>query len=243
MRSNVIGIELSSSSVCVIATSRFSRSSSRCSWCMMSYRSSLLLACLLMIDANMWRDLETVSRFTDDVESVFCATFSRASCTALIVASGVSGDALVLHPGGASSLRAQSLIGAKLSSFCRAPLLLVQYQMSSIVPVVSGLSSSPLSLLSSMSISVSKMFLDATAYSHSSSPVLFSVICPSCVCGHSGGNRICVWCSLIFLCRCCADVSSSSANTLLHNQPLWLRAGVLYKFAILGPDRSDPPLT
>ena len=39
------------------------------------------------------------------------------------------------------------------------------------------------------------------------------------------------------------DKSSSSVNTPLHNQPLWLRAGVLYEFAILGPDRSDPPLT
>ena len=82
------------------------------SWCMMSYRSSLLLACLLMMDANMWRDLETVSRCTWDVGSIFCATFSRALCIALMVASGVSGRVVVLHPGGASSLRAQSVIGA-----------------------------------------------------------------------------------------------------------------------------------
>ena len=52
---------------------------------MMSYRSSLLLACLLMMDANMWRDLEPVSLFTYDVGSIFCATFSRASCKALMV--------------------------------------------------------------------------------------------------------------------------------------------------------------
>ena len=57
---------------------------------MMSYRSSLLLACLLVIVANMWRDLEAVSLFTYDVGSIFCATFSRASCTALMVASGVT---------------------------------------------------------------------------------------------------------------------------------------------------------
>ena len=80
---------------------------------MISYRSSLLLAYLLRMDANMWRDLETVSLFTDDVESVFCATFSRASFTALMVASGISGNVLVLHPGDASSLRAHSVIGAR----------------------------------------------------------------------------------------------------------------------------------
>ena len=65
---------------------------------------SLLPACLLMMDANMWRDLETVSLFTCDVGSIFCATFSRASWIALMVASGVSGNVLVLHPGVASSL-------------------------------------------------------------------------------------------------------------------------------------------
>ena len=53
---------------------------------MMSYRSSLLLACLQMIDANIWRELETVILFTGDVGSIFFATFSRASCTALMVA-------------------------------------------------------------------------------------------------------------------------------------------------------------
>ena len=66
------------------------------SWCIMLYRSSLLLACLLMIDANMWRDLETVSWCTWDVGSIFCATFSRASCITLMMASGVSGSVLVL---------------------------------------------------------------------------------------------------------------------------------------------------
>ena len=138
MRSNVIGIGLSSL-VFVIATSRCSKSSSRRSWCMMSYRSSLLLACLLVIVANMWRDLEAVSLFTYDVGSIFCATFSRASCTALMVASRVSGNVSVLHPGGASLLRAQSVIGAESSSFRRVPLLPVQSRMSSIVPVVSEL--------------------------------------------------------------------------------------------------------
>ena len=90
--------------MCIVDTSNWSRSSLRRSWCMMSYRSSLLLACLLMMDANMWRDLETVSLFTCNVGSIFCTTFSMASCIALMVASGVSGNVLVLHPGGASSL-------------------------------------------------------------------------------------------------------------------------------------------
>ena len=90
-----------------------------------------------MMDANIWRDLETVSLFTYDVGSIFYATFSRASRIALMVASGVSGNVLVLHPGGASSLRAQSVIGAKLSSLCRVPLLTVhsRIRMSSVVPV------------------------------------------------------------------------------------------------------------
>ena len=48
------------------------------------------MACLLMMDANMWRDVVTVILFTYDVGSIFCATFARASCTALMVASGVS---------------------------------------------------------------------------------------------------------------------------------------------------------
>ena len=65
-----------------------------------------------MMDADMWRDLKTVSLFTYDVGSIFCVTFSRASCIALMVASGVSGNVLVLYPGGASLLRAQSVIGA-----------------------------------------------------------------------------------------------------------------------------------
>ena len=99
---------------------------------MMSYRSSLLLAWLLMMDANIWRDLETVSFFTGDVGSIFFATFSRASCTALMVASGVSGSVLDLHPGGASSLPVYSVIEA----FFPAESL-----QSSIVPVASGLSS------------------------------------------------------------------------------------------------------
>ena len=93
------------------------------------------------------RDLEAVSLFTYNVESIFCATFSRASCTALMVASVVSCNVSVFHPDGASSFRAQSVIGAELSSFRRVPLLPVQSRMSSIVPVVSGLSSSPLSSL------------------------------------------------------------------------------------------------
>ena len=139
MKSNVIGIALSSTSVCVIDTSKFFRSLLRRSWFMMSYRSSLLLASLLMVKANMWRDLEAVSLFTYDVGSIFCATFSRASCTALMVASRVSGNVSVLHPGGASLLRAQSVIGAESSSFRRVPLLPVQSRMSSIVPVVSEL--------------------------------------------------------------------------------------------------------
>ena len=84
-----------------------------------------------------------------DVGSIFCATFSRASCTALMVAFGVSGNVLVLYPDGASSL------GARLSSVRRVPLLPVQSRMPSSVPVVSGLSLSPLSSPSSMSISVS----------------------------------------------------------------------------------------
>ena len=129
----------------------------------------------------MWRDLETVSLFAYDFGSIFCSTFSRASCPALMVASGVNGNVLVLHPGGASSLRAQSIIGAELSSFHRVPLLPVQSRMASILPVVSGLLSSFLSSLSSISISVSYTFLDATAYSHSSSRVLFSVISSSVV--------------------------------------------------------------
>ena len=88
--------------MCVIDTSKCSRSSLRRSWCMMLCRSSLVLACLLMRDANMWRNLETVSLFTYDGGSFFCA-FSMALCTAMIVASGVSGNVLVLlHPGGAS---------------------------------------------------------------------------------------------------------------------------------------------
>ena len=86
----------------------------------------------------MWRDLETDSLFTCNVGSIFCATFSRASCIALMVASGVSGNVLVLHTGGASSLRAQSVIGAKLSTLCRGPLLTLHSQMSSVVPVVFG---------------------------------------------------------------------------------------------------------
>ena len=43
----------------------------------------------------MWHDLETVSRSTCDVGSIFCATFLRTSCIALMVASGVSGNVLV----------------------------------------------------------------------------------------------------------------------------------------------------
>ena len=42
---------------------------------MMSSRSSLHRACLLVMDANMWRDLETVSLFTYDV-----GTFPRCTC-------------------------------------------------------------------------------------------------------------------------------------------------------------------
>ena len=53
---------------------------------------------LLMMDANIWHELETVSLFTGDVGSIFFATFSRASCTALMVASGVSGSVLDFHP-------------------------------------------------------------------------------------------------------------------------------------------------
>ena len=67
---------------------------------------------------DMWRDLETVSRCMWDVGSIFCATFSRASCIALMVASGVSDSVSVLHPGGASSLRAQSGIGVDSWFLC-----------------------------------------------------------------------------------------------------------------------------
>ena len=114
VRSNVIEIGLSSLSVCVIATSLLRRS-----WCMMSYRSSLHLACLLMMGANMWRDLDTVNLFTYDVGSIFCAT--RWWRLELAVS-----NVLVLHLGGASSLRAQSVIGVKLSSFRMVSLLPVQ---------------------------------------------------------------------------------------------------------------------
>ena len=108
-----------------------------------------------MIDANMWRDLETVSRSTWDVRSIYCATFSRASCIALMVAFGVSGSVLVLHPGGASSLRAQSVIGVDSWSLCSVPLLTVHSSVATLVPVTTVLSPSSLSSPSSMSLRVS----------------------------------------------------------------------------------------
>ena len=58
---------------------------------MMSYRTSLLLACLLMMDANMWCDLETVSLFTYGVGS------NSQRPRVQMVTSGVSGNVLALH--------------------------------------------------------------------------------------------------------------------------------------------------
>ena len=58
----------------------------------------------------MWRNLDAVNLMAGGLGSVLRATLSRASCTALIVASGVNGIVFVLHSGGASSSRTHSVI-------------------------------------------------------------------------------------------------------------------------------------
>ena len=79
-----------------------------------------------MRDAINWRDLDIVNQL------VCIATLKRASCTAIIVASGVSGIVLAFHLGGASSLRTSMV---SLST-------LIRPWLSSGVEVVSGTLSS-----------------------------------------------------------------------------------------------------
>ena len=143
-----------------------------------------------------------------------------------MVASGVSGNVVVLHPGGASSLRAQSVIGARLSSLCRVPLLTVHSRTSSIVPVVIVLSSSPLSSPSSMSECHRCFWMPQRIPQFQFASFLlcyFSVLRVRPIRREED----------MFVVVVLTDGTSSSANTLLHNRPLWLRAGVLFEFVIL----------
>ena len=72
----------------------------------------------------------------------------------IMVAPGVSGIASVLHPGGASSLHAHSVIGTMLSPLCLVSMLSMRSRISSVFNVMSGWSSS-LSSLSAWSVRVS----------------------------------------------------------------------------------------
>ena len=146
----------------------------------------------------MWHNLETVSLLALELGSILRHLFFRLGLEGLgpnpyqkvvpsrlyMVASGVNGIVLVLHPGGASSLRAQSVIEAELSPLRSVPLLPMQYQMFSVVLAVSGLSS----LLSSLQLDPSMCRKCFWMLRHI--PIQVGQSFSSCLCGHSGGKSV-----------------------------------------------------
>ena len=66
------------------------------------------------MNACRWHSLDTINLLVCELGLILLATLSRASCTAIIVASGVNGIVIVFQPGEASSLYAHSMIGTRL---------------------------------------------------------------------------------------------------------------------------------
>ena len=79
---------------------------------MSQFNCFLPLQLPLMMDVIKWRALDTTTLLVCILGSAIFSTLSGALCTAIIVASRVSGIVLVFQPGGASSFRMHSVITA-----------------------------------------------------------------------------------------------------------------------------------